>query len=119
MEKIAKAIVDAAVRQLDDMKIRAECSMKEAAAIVDRAKADLTLAGLALSEGAAKPFLGSAAMLVGSSDSTFYTGGSVPRLTIENRNGGGGPLAELHGDPEFLKKMQGRYKALVFLYKID
>lgn len=84
---------------------------------VKRAREELKILEEATRVGASQSFLGAAMMLVGVSE--YPVSLALGHSRSAELNFDHGQRIELHGDPEALKKLEGRYKAIVLLYKAD
>lgn len=122
MSDLAKAVAKDAILKLESLVEYVKTSAKQAVEIVERAKQELSAAEEATRIGSSETFLGASVMLVGLSeypigDGPGYSqsGGRDVALQID----GNQHHIRLHGDPEALKNMRGRYKVIVLLFKAD
>ena len=99
-------------------------TLDEAGLAILRERAQAAVAELSAAEeatriGSSQTFLGASVMLVGLSEypigEPHSGGGRDVVLNIDSNM----HYIRLHGDPEVLKNMRGRYKAIVLLFKAD
>lgn len=120
-KSIAEAVVRDGVLKLDSLREAIERYAKEAGEVVERCKRELETVQQACDVGASKTFLGASVMLIGFSEYPLGAPefqcreGRRIELSVDSHN----PSFRLHGDPEALAAMRGRYKAIVLFYKAD
>lgn len=121
MSDLAKAVAKDAIQKLEALAEYVKTSSKQALEVVERAKQELSAAEEATRIGSSQTFLGASVMMVG------LTEYPIGENSYQNQNGrdvalqidGNMHRIPLHGDPEVLKALRGRYKAIVLLFKAD
>lgn len=121
MSDLAKAVVKDAVQKLESLVESVKISAKQAEETVERAKQQLEAAEEATKIGSSKTFLGASVMLVGVTEypigDPHYQSNSGRDVSLQID--GNMHRIALHGDPEALQSLRGRYKAIVLLFKND
>jgi len=114
VKELAKGVMGEYVNKLESIRDYTSHVSSRAAEIVEKAKRELEVVQEAIQVGVSKTFLGSSLMLVGITDGNLPPGSGGD---IDIRFGRGYEM-RLHGDPEAIKKIEGKYKAILLLYKI-
>lgn len=120
MSDLAKAVTADAIQKLESLAEYVKSTAKQAADVVEKAKQELLMATEAAQLGASETFLGASVMMVGVMDYPLrepsnYSQGRDACLQFDNNM----IRVNLHGSPDALKAMRGRYKAVVLMFKVD
>lgn len=115
MSDFVKAVIQQAEARLKSYEESIVRTADQGVAAVKHAREELRALEEATKLGASQSFLGASAMMVGVSEYPLSPSSSpFPKFTIDHCQ-----QIELHGDPEAIKRIQGRCKVIVLLYKVD
>lgn len=120
MSEASKEVIRQAVARLEAIGESIKRQASESGEVVRHAVEEVKALETLMKVGASETFLGSSLMMVGVtqwplSKSAMDEKYAPPLgLTINGQQ-----VVEFHGDPKGVRSLEGRYKAILLLYKVD